>query len=154
HPDDELGARAMQMVLDYYTVEDHLAEAEAPFVQQGLIYRITAAKVHWLYREGPVTGRDKKGNPTTEIVVKADHPTMEPWNIYHLYWEPGARDANSAGYVVLQSYLSKDELLKQAFDQQTGRGLYHNHDELFASGAAPQPKNTAQDRANKLNYLN
>lgn len=149
-PDDVIAAKAMQMVLDYYTAEDHLAESEAPFVQQGLIYGVTAAKVHWLYREGQATTKDEKGNPTTVEVVKRDGPTFEPWNVYQVYWEPGARDVDSAAYVVLQSYLSKDELLQQQYNPETGQGLYHNLDQLFASGAAPQPKNTAQDRANRI----
>ena len=49
HPDVELNAKAMQVVMDYYVGEDHLVEKQPIFAQQGLIYGVTVAKNHWLY---------------------------------------------------------------------------------------------------------
>lgn len=156
-PEFELGAKAMQLALDYYVGEDHLVEKQPLFVQQGLIYGVTVAKNHWLYREtkrpvktysqNPI---DPAGPPLESVgmtnVVTQDGPSFEPWNIYHCYWEPGARDVDSAAYVVLQSYVSKDDLLRLRFNPQTNQGIYHNVDALIASGTAPQPKDTAQSR--------
>lgn len=150
HPDFEIGAKAMAYALDYYTAEAHLAETEAPFVQQALILGVTGAKVPWEYAEGPVIGRDEKtGKPKTEVIVKRDGPGFQPWNMYHCFWEPGARDVDSASYVVLQSYLTKDELLEKAV-RDDGSGQYHNVAELLASGAAPTPRQTSQNRANHV----
>lgn len=157
HPDSEMGAKALQFALDYYVDQDHLVNKQPRFVQQGLIYGSTAAKVHWLYRESnrmirvwrPDPNDPSKQNAVMERVqtVERDGPTFEPWNIYHVYWDPGAVDVESARYVVLQSYVSKDDLRRLAYDADTGEGLYHNVEELIASGSAPQPKSTSQDRA-------
>lgn len=151
-PDGAQSAKAMQSILDYYTGEDHLVEKQPPFVQQGLIYGVTAAKVHWLYRERqrPVrTFRFNPDDPTTPQtdvqmanVVVRDGPTFEPWNIYHCYWEPGARDVDDAAYVVLQSWLSKDELQQLAFNPDSNSGVYHNIDDLLKAGSYADPEST------------
>jgi hypothetical protein len=152
-PDNELGAKAMQTVLDYYVGEDHLVEKQPVFVQQGLIYGVTAAKNQWVYRESDRTtrvfhpGGPPEGTPQRVHLVDRDGPTFQPWNIYHVFWEPGARDVDASGYVVLKSYLSKDDLLKERYNPDTGRGLYHNIDELLRSGQGEQPTSSAQARA-------
>lgn len=156
-PQDELAAKKMQQALDYYVAEDHLVEKQAPFTQQGLIYGVTAAKVHWLYREAmrPVkTYSHNPLDPTTPLenvsmdkLVVRDGPTFEPWNIYDCYWDPGARDVDSAAYIVLRSYISKDDLLQLKFNPENGTGIYHNIDALIETGAAPKPQNSAQNRA-------
>lgn len=148
HPDDEIGAKAMQFVLDYFTAESHLSETEAPFVQQAFILGVTGGKVPWTFEEGMMTTRDYKGKPQTNKVVKRDHPDFQPWNMYHCFWEPGARDVDSASYVVLDSYLTKDDLLDQAYNAETGNGLYHNVQDLLLTSSRGAPKQTAQNRAN------
>ena len=157
HPQDEQASKAMQTLLDYYTAQDHLVEKQPAFVQQGLIYGVTAAKVHWLYREGARPQRTFRYNqldptvPVEEVqltqVVMQDHPTFEPWNIYHTFWEPGARDIDDASYVVLQSWVTKEDLQQLAFNPANNRGIYHNVDQLLATGAFKHPSQTAQSRA-------
>lgn len=156
HPEYELGAKAMQLALDYYVGEDHLVEKQPFFVQQALIFGVTVAKNHWLYKEAarPIrTFHENPNDPTTPLenvslqnMIVRDGPTFEPWNIYHCFWEPGARDVDSAAYVVLQSYLSKDDLLQLRFNPDSGQGLYQNVDQLLDSGPPPQPQESAQSR--------
>lgn len=160
HPESERGAKAMQIILDYYAGEDHLVEAQPVFTQQALICGVTAAKVHWLYKEAnrPVKVFSHNAmDPAVPLVsaemqrlIVRDGPTFEPWNVYHTFWEPGARDADSAAYVVLQTYLSKDDLEQLAFNPDTGKGVYHNVKELLAAGAAPQPRQSSQTRIRQL----
>lgn len=159
-PQDEIAAKKMQQLLDYYVGEDHLVEKQSVFVQQGLIYGVTAAKNHWLYKEvmRPIkTYADNPLDPSTpqevvqmEKLISRDGPTFEPWNIYDCYWDPGARDVDSASYVVLRTWISKDDLLQLAFNAENGTGIYHNVDQLIAAGAAPQPQQTAQWRGLNL----
>jgi hypothetical protein len=159
-PEFELGAKAMQLALDYYVGEDHLVEKQPTFVQQGLIYGVTAAKNHWLYREAKRPIKTFSHNPldptmpldqvSLQNMVVRDGPTFEPWDIYHCFWEPGARDVDSAAYVVLQSYVSKEDLLQLRFNPETGQGIYKNVDQLLASGSGPQPRESAQSRALSL----
>ena len=160
HPEFELGAKAMQYALDYYVGEDNLVSKQPLFVQQALICGVTVAKNHWLYREAmrPIrTFRENPLDPSVAIenvaekpMVIRDGPTFEPWNIYQAFWEPGARDVDSAAYVVLQSYASPDDLRRLAFNPATGQGIYHNVDALLATGNAPEPNQSAQWRALNL----
>src|SRR5262249_60150317 len=57
-PDDEMGAKAMQKVMDYEIAADHLVEKQPAFVQQGLIYGTTLAKNHWLNKNADRHERD------------------------------------------------------------------------------------------------
>lgn len=162
HPEDELRAKAMQVLLDYYVREDHLVEKQPAFTQQGLVYGITAAKVHWIYdkqqRPGRNVGPDGLvgGYGDLQEEVVRDGPTFEPWDVYRMFWTPGARDVDDADYVVLQTYIGKDDLLKNECKagklghQGPCNGLYHNVDELLTAGAAAPPDQTAQLRANRL----
>lgn len=166
HPDVILQAKAMQKVLDYHVAEDHLVEKQPLFAQQGLIFGVTAAKNHWAYKtvDRPKrnfqTGQDGvyEGTPTLEKVVVRDGPTFEPWNIYHTFWEPGSRDVDSAGYVVLQSWLSKEDVLRlactvdHANSDSACNGILHNTDELLASGAGAAPATSAQNRIIESDY--
>jgi hypothetical protein len=149
NPEDELAAKAMQELLDYYVDEDHLVEKQPPFVQQALIYGVTAAKNHWLYRERDKPVRSFIPNPfvpdadpfvnvTRERVVERDGPSFEPWDVYDIWWDPDARDVDSASYVVLRSWLSKDQLLelRQGDDDKTG--IYRNLEQLFRTGFQPE----------------
>lgn len=155
-PEFEIGAKAMQLALDYYVGEDHLVEAQPVFVQQALIAGVTVAKNHWLYKETQRPVREFRDNPldpaavyenvNLQDVVVRDGPTFEPWNIYNCFWEPGARDVDSAAYVVLQSYVSRDDLKKLAFNPQTGQGIYHNVDAVLQTGPAPSPRQSSQSR--------
>ena len=140
HPEDELAAKAMQVLLDYYIGEDHFVEKQPAFVQQGLIYGVTVAKAHWVYRE------------SASGTVIRNGPTFEPWDVYRCGWTPGARDADDAEYVYLDTYLSKDQLLRNVRSESNPHGLYDAAavQKLLEAGAAPQPQQTAQQRANRL----
>lgn len=162
HPDGEMRAKAMQCLLDYYVGEDHLVEKQPVFAQQGLVYGITVAKNHWLYQKAKRPGRDVGPDglvgrdPKLMDVTVRDGPTFEPWDVYRAYWTPGARSADDAEYVALETYLSKDQLLSNACTigplghEGACDGLYHNVQALLSSGGAPQPSQTAQARANRL----
>jgi hypothetical protein len=118
--------------LDYFVGEDHLVEKQPAFVLQSLIYGATVAKNHWLYREAMRPVKEFANNPLAPDVVMEhvreqklvmdDRPSFEPWDIYKCFWEPGARDVDSAAYVVLQSYISKDDLLQQRVEPADGNG--------------------------------
>jgi hypothetical protein len=155
-PDKEPGAKAMQVLLDYYIDEDNFVAKQPPFVQQGLIYGVTVAKNHWLYQPEKRQTRTFKPDPqnpdrslsqveTVDVTVR-DGPSFEPWSIYFAYWSPGARSVDDADYVVLQAWKSKDELLRSQFDPDTGAGLYSNLQELFDSTQGPKPPDNSQQR--------
>jgi hypothetical protein len=161
HPDVELNAKAMQVVMDYYVQEDHLVEKQPWFAQQGLVYGVTVAKNHWLYQARTRNSRrwvDDQGygipRPVVapvETVVR-DGPTFEVWNVYDAWWDPSARDVDNAGYVVLRSWLSKETLLKNAcsiqapHDRTDCDGIYHNIDQLMKVGSTVRMQSTAQAR--------
>lgn len=155
HPDDEQAARAMQYVLDYYVSEDHMVEKQPVFVQQALIYGPTVAKNHWLYLKGRKPVRNFMLDPSGQTVVEGevaeqdivlrDGPTFEPWDIYDAWWDPDGRDVDDSDYVVLRSWVSKDYLLRNAYNPDTGTGLYHNVDVLLASGPGARRDSSAQE---------
>ncbi len=162
-PQDEVAAKAMQAVLDYHVGEDHFVEKQPTFVQQGLIYGVTCAKVHWLYQTQQKTGRQWIPHPynpgeftpqmgVQEIIVR-DGPTFEPWDIYRCFWDPNARDVDTAGYVVLQTYVSPDDAKSNqcTVDHKKNpdapcNGIYHNVDQWLQAGQAKQPNQSAQNR--------
>jgi hypothetical protein len=133
-PQDTKTAPLMQRILDYHVDEDHLNESWPLFVWQGLVYPLTVAKVHWLYRESERMGRDFVPNPAdpqrpipierTERVVLRDGPTFEPWDIYHAWWDPNGRDVDSCKYFVLRSYVTKDDILKNTKSEHNPFGRY------------------------------
>lgn len=129
-PEVELQAKAMQVLMDYFVGEDHMVEKQPLFVQQGLIYGITAAKVHWVYQTK--MKRNAK-NKLTKITLR-DGPTFEPWNIYDFWYEPNARDVDTARYVVFRSWLTKEQLLANAHDPEADTGIYSNVQDLLKVG--------------------
>lgn len=155
NPEDEQGAKVMQILMDYFVAEDHFTEKQTPFTQQGLIYGVTVAKNHWLYQETLKTSREFTDNPfdrtqpgiqiTKARSVVRDGPTFEPWDVYRAYWQPGARSADDADYVVLQTYASKDDLQRNALNPDTGTGLYRNVDALLKTTSA-KPDQSSQGR--------
>jgi hypothetical protein len=157
-PQDVMNAKKMQNLLDYFVKEDHLVEKQPVFVQQGLIYGVSPAKVHWLYKEAMRPVKEYAHNPldpttpyesvSMQRLIVQDGPTFSPWPVDKCYWDPGAYDVDSAAYVVLQDYISKDDLQQLAFNGDSGTGIYHNVDQLLAAGSAPQPHQTSQERAN------
>jgi len=151
HPDVELNAKAMQVAMDYFVHEDHMVEAQPVFAQQGLVYGVTAAKVHWLYRTANRSRNDfDQGIVINEDVVIRDGPTFEPWNIYDVWWDPNARDVDSARYIVLRSWLTKDQLLQDACNVpgdhpgEVCDGIYHNVDQLLKVGPTQTRGSTRQ----------
>lgn len=151
---DIQAAKALQHLFDHYISEDHLVEKQPLFAQQGLLYGATVAKNTWGYADGEKMARTYEPHPQTgelqpvirkQPVVYRDGPCFEPWDIYQAVWDPNARDVDSAEYIVLQSYVTKDWLLAREFNPQTGTGTYRNLDELFKTGPPRQPKTTAQE---------
>jgi hypothetical protein len=129
HPQDELAAKSMQYVLDYFTAQDHLVEKQPVFTQQALIYGVTVAKNHWLFDEG----------------AGVDRPTFEPWDITDAWWDPDGRDVDSSDYVVLRSWVTPDYCRQRAHNPDTGNGVFHNVDELLKTGPGQQREATAQE---------
>lgn len=156
-PEDEQAAKAMQKVLDYYVAEDHLVEKLPLFVQSGLIFGPAIAKNHWLYKTVKRPSRRKMDGPGgTEIlvqtdpqeVVERDGPTFEPWDVYDCWWDPDARDVDSAAYIVLRSYVSKDDLQRMAVNEDANTGIYWNVPDLLKTGTRSQSGSTAQQQRN------
>ncbi len=159
-PQDVLSARAMQQAMDYFTAEAHLAEPQVLFAQQGLIFGVTVAKNSWAYRESEKMIRtwvpDGQGGMVEKVepqnLVLRDGPDFCPWNVYHTWWDPNGRDVDSCAYIVLRSYMTKDQLLRkqeQSYQNPDGsvttEGLYKNLDKLFELGASEKPHQTAQE---------
>lgn len=159
-PNDVDAAKAMQALLDYYIAEDHLVEKQPVFVQQGLIFGVTGAKNHWLYRECVRTMKlpnysllDDQGRPALVPqkvrYVEQDGPTFEPWNVYDMWWDPDARDVDAAEYVVLRSYVSPDQLRSQARNDDAGTGVYRNVEELISTASGQGSDATSQTQRNQ-----
>jgi len=162
-PENTDAAKPMQILLDYHIGEDHLSEKQVPFTQQGLIYGLTAAKVHWLYREtdrktryfetDPYTGAhlvDDRGGfvqrQRTDTIVVRDGPTFEVWDVYDFWYEPNARDMDTADYVVFRSFLSAEEL--RALERKEGNpfGVYQNVEQCISAGRTGADRDSAQER--------
>lgn len=159
NPGDVASAKAMQALLDYYIEEDHLVEKQPVFVQQGLIFGVTVAKNHWIYQECvrklKVPNRDLLGPdgrpalvPQTVRYVERDGPTFEPWSVYDAWWDPDARDVDTAEYVVLRSYVSPDQLRSMAVNDDAGTGVYRNVEQLIRLAGEQTADSTSQDRRN------
>ena len=157
YPEYEQAAKGMQCVLDYMVDKDHLVEKLPLFVQSGLIFGPAIAKNHWLYRTAMRPTRREMIAPDgsrvlvqtqPEKVVERDGPTFEPWDVYDCWWDPDARDVDTAAYVVLRSYVSKDDLERLAVNEDRGTGIYHNVPELIAAGATASPQARAQQKQN------
>ena len=129
---DEQAAENLENVLSYFADRDHLAEKEIAVTQTALIYGVSPAKNAWHYQE--------EQGPSGGMVATEDRPTMIPWDPYHCWWDPMAYNVDTASYVVLRSYPTKDELMARAYDEETQTGSYRNLDLLFASGRAPEPE--------------
>lgn len=137
-PGDEDAAEALENVLNYFADLDHLAEAEIPVTQTALIYGVSPGKTDWCYY-------------AENGVVYEDRPRFTPWDPYNCWWDPYADSVDSAAYVVLRSYLTKTELEKLRYvpgktADEEGYGSYKNLDLLYASGDAPMPDQTAQNK--------
>lgn len=148
-------AKAMQSLLDYYIAEDHLVEKQPVFVQQGLIFGTTIAKNHWVYQECTRTMKmpnydllrdDGKPSLVPQKVryIERDGPTFEPWNIYDAWWDPDARDVDSAEYIVLRSFVTPDQLRSMAVNEDAGTGVYRNVEELISTAGKQASDATAQ----------
>lgn len=152
-PEDVGSAKAMQAVIDYHIDEDHFVEKQPSFVQQALIYGTTIAKNHWDYRVCKRTMRLPGGTLETGQVliprkveyVERDGPTFEPWDLYHAWWDPDGRDVDSCRYVVLRSYMSKEDLQRL---ESKGDSVYSNIKELLDSGTRRPNDETSQQRIN------
>jgi len=143
HPDVEANAKAMQIAMDYFVREDHMVEAQPVFAQQGLVYGVTAAKTHWIYKTREVNGVD---------AILRDGPTFEPWNIYDIWWDANARDVDNARYVVLRSWLTEDQLRKQCckvpgqHTEEVCDGVLHNIDAAVKVGPTQMRGSTRQNQ--------
>jgi hypothetical protein len=155
-PQYETQADGMEALLGYYADLDHIAERESVIVQQALIYGLSPAKVRWYYCEeeqtqylpatDPDTGQIIGWQPQRGQVVTDDRPTLEPWDAYSVWWDPLSRGVQEANYLVLRTWLSRDELERDRYNDVDGTGRWRNLDMLYQSGSAPQPTLTAQQR--------
>lgn len=156
HPGtSELNAKAMEELLGYYADLDHLAEHEALICQQGLVYGVAPAKSCWYYREEQVTQyvpqidpetRISTWSPKSGVIVTDDRPAFEPWDAYSVWWDPAARSVDDSTYIVLESWMTRDQLEMRRLDDDNPTGQYRNLDLLYASGDGPKPPSTAQNR--------
>jgi hypothetical protein len=151
---DEFAAKAMEVVLSYYADKDHLPEKEPLVCAQALVYGVSPGKTFWYYREAdksvPVESQDPlTGTAFTDQqmrkVVESDRPCFVPWNVYDFWWDPYARDVESAQYVVFRDWLTKEQLEDRRFYEDLQVGTYRNLDHLFASGPGNFPPQTAQN---------
>lgn len=160
NPWDIQAAKAMQSLLDYYIAEDHMVEKQPMFVQQGLIMGTTVAKNHWITQECTRTmklpnmdllGPDGKPAlvPTKVKYTEKDGPTFEPWSVYDAWWDPDARDVDSAEYFVLRSYVTPDQLRALAKNEDAGTGIYSNVEALISSAAEIAEDVTSQSAINQ-----
>src|SRR6266540_3984026 len=143
---DVASAEAMEGALGHHVAVDHFGEKQSPFAQQSLIYGVTAAKNHYLFRDRTIQRREWYENPygppipieVEERVTLRDGPTFEPWDVYDVWWEPNARDVDSAAYIAFRSWLSKDELRKNVRSDDRPFGLFDARavDELLKAGAS------------------
>jgi hypothetical protein len=138
--EDEMAAKAMEVLLGYYGDMDHLQEKEPLVNAQALVYGVSPGKTCWLYRE-----QDVPGSGGRERIVEADRPSFIPWDVYHVWWDPNAKDVDSASYVVFRDYLTKDQLEYRRYNEDHGTGNYHNLDILYRTGPGEQPPTTAQN---------
>ncbi len=153
HPKDVVAAKVMQAAMDFYVQADHLVEKQPLVAQQGLVMGATVAKNTWGYDEATVTRRvwipDANGElhqtvNRQEHTVILDRPCFEPWSVYDCYWDPNGRDVDTCKYVVLDSWLGKDDLEKRRFNPETGRG-WRNIDQLYET-AAKKRSDSYQDQ--------
>ncbi len=155
-PEHEQAARAMQKILDYHVSEDHLVEKLPLFVQSGLIFGPAIAKNHWLYetctkplrKKQMIDGKEVMVATAPTTYVERDGPTFEPWDVYDAWWDPDARDVDSAAYFVLRSWVSKDDLLRMAVNEDNSTGIYWNVPELLKAGTKSDDQSTAQQQRN------
>ena len=154
-PEHETASKAMQKVLDYYVAEDHLVEKIPLFVQNGLIFGPAIAKNHWLYRTAMRPTRRKVEGPNGEEllvqtppveIVERDGPTFEPWDVYDCWWDPDARDVDSAAYVVLRSWVSKDDIQRLAVNEDHSTGIYWNVPDLLKVGTVSEDSARAANK--------
>ena len=156
-PEHEAAAKGMQKVMDYYVAEDHLVEKLPVFVQSGLIFGPAIAKNHWVYqtctkplrRKVMIDGQPVMVQTEPQTYVEKDGPTFEPWDVYNAWWDPDARDVDSAAYVVLRSYVSKTELLQLARNEDNNTGIYWNVPDLLKAGTKSSPDSTSQEQRNQ-----
>jgi hypothetical protein len=141
-------------VLDYHVNEDHLAEKQPAFTQQGLICGVTLAKIGWEYSEVEMPKREFHPDATggmleveqNERLILRDGPTFETWDVYDAWWDPSVRDdIQKAAYIVLRSWLSKDDLLKQAQTDDNPHGQFQNVQQALAVGPGGRRNDSAQE---------
>lgn len=151
---DQLAAKAMEVVLGYYADKDHLPEKEPLVCAQALVYGVSPGKTFWYYREvdrtvpietqDPLTGMVFTDNEKRKV-VECDRPSFVPWNVYDFWWDPYARDVESAQYVVFRDWLTKEQLEERRYHEDYGVGAYRNLDHLFSTGPGEHPPTTAQN---------
>lgn len=153
-PQFEEAAKAMQHTLDYFVQKDHFVEKQPPFAQSALIFGAAVAKNHWMTRVCERNVRETVDVFGSQIrsskkvkYVDYDGPTFEPWDIYNTFWDPDARDVDSAAYWVLVSYLSKEQLEQMRINPNAGTGTLHNLDALYEAGYR-RPDAPASQRGN------
>ena len=158
-------AMAMERTLSYFGDLAHIAEVQPVVAQQALVYGVSPCKNRWLYKESdrnmlaqgtdPATGESTWTERAGKI-VECDRPDMQPWDAYDCWWDPLASDPDKAAYIVLRCWPTKDDLLGNSYDADTGIGMYRNLDRLFSSGPGGERPQTAQNEiiGQQVSYRN
>jgi hypothetical protein len=150
-------AMAMEKTLSYFGDQAHLAELQPIVAQQALVYAVSPCKNRWLYKEidqrmlvparDPSSGEPIWDQPNEQQakIVECDRPDMQPWDVYDCFWDPSASSPDNASFIVLRCWPTKDDLLSNAYNEDTGVGMYRNLDLLFSSGSGGERPQSAQN---------
>jgi hypothetical protein len=150
-------AMAMEKTLSYFGDQAHLAEVQPIVAQQALVYSVSPCKQRWLYKEIDqrmlVPARDpSSGEPIWDVpseqqqkIVECDRPDIQPWDVYDCFWDPAATSPDTASFIVLRCWPTKDDLLGNAYNADTGVGMYRNLERLFSLGSGGERPAKAQN---------
>jgi hypothetical protein len=151
-PGHEEHAQALQKLLDYYADRDQIRRKHARIVQSALIYGVGACKARWAFEQRPQVVRGEEGLEMRQVTVR-DQPTVEPWDVYDIWWDPTAASVDEARWVALRSWLTAEEIMRLAcsvegeHSREECDGILHNAARLVELGpyGSTRPR-TAQER--------
>lgn len=147
-----LGAKALEILLNYQLKLDRFAEKQRPFALQAVIAGLTVGKTYWLTDTGtrktlqtvPVLddlgmqiGEELKEVETE--VVRRDDPTFEVLRVEDFLWDEAADDIQQAQFLIHRSATTLDDLRRLQ-----KQGVYRN------VGKLDQPDEGIQDEFTQL----
>ena len=135
---EQVGAKAMEILLSEQLDIDHFSEKQRPFAMQGYIAGLTVAKNYWRYSEGtshklatvnvPVDGSSlslPQIQQVQGVEILHDDPTMDVVDVRDFIWHEAATSLEKAMRITHRCWYSLDELR-----QLEAAGVYENVDEL------------------------